>query len=229
MSNPSTLILERNSLRLATITFSNPPANVTVVVDAVADVPSLATAPAAGNEDSAIALAIASSLTDTDGSEALAIRITGVPTGAALSAGTNLGGGVWQLNAGQLAGLTLTPPPDFSGAITLGVTATSTETPTDGETNLLNNVATTTASLVVSVAPVSDPPGLVVQDVGIVEDAGAGPAPLAIALTPGAPGETAWIVVSDIPAGVTFNVPGDATGLPPGSLKFTAADFHPRV
>ena len=31
MSNPSTLILERNSLRLATITFSNPPANVTVV------------------------------------------------------------------------------------------------------------------------------------------------------------------------------------------------------
>ncbi|MBT2334983.1 enoyl-CoA hydratase/isomerase family protein [Variovorax paradoxus] len=30
MSNPSTVILERNSPRLATITFSNPPANVTV-------------------------------------------------------------------------------------------------------------------------------------------------------------------------------------------------------
>ncbi|MBT2323696.1 enoyl-CoA hydratase/isomerase family protein [Variovorax paradoxus] len=30
MSNPSTIILERNSARLATITFSNPPANVTV-------------------------------------------------------------------------------------------------------------------------------------------------------------------------------------------------------
>ncbi len=31
MSNPSTVILERNSPRLATITFSNPPANVTMV------------------------------------------------------------------------------------------------------------------------------------------------------------------------------------------------------
>lgn len=34
MSNPSTVILERNSPRLATITFSNPPANVTVYSDA---------------------------------------------------------------------------------------------------------------------------------------------------------------------------------------------------
>ena len=30
MSPPSTVILERNSPRLATITFSNPPANLTV-------------------------------------------------------------------------------------------------------------------------------------------------------------------------------------------------------
>lgn len=31
MSGPTTVILERNSPRLAAITFSNPPANVTVV------------------------------------------------------------------------------------------------------------------------------------------------------------------------------------------------------
>ena len=74
----------------------------------IADAPTLSTAPATGNEDSAIALSITPALTDS--SETLSIAISGVPTGATLSAGTNLGGGIWSLTSGQLSGLTITPP-----------------------------------------------------------------------------------------------------------------------
>ena len=53
---------------------------IDVTVDAVADAPTLTVADATGNEDSAIALSIASSLTDTDGSESLSdITISGLP------------------------------------------------------------------------------------------------------------------------------------------------------
>ncbi len=50
-----------------------------VTVNAVADTPTLSASSVSGNEDSAIALNISSALTDTDGSETLSIRITGVP------------------------------------------------------------------------------------------------------------------------------------------------------
>src|SRR6185312_15511704 len=80
------------------------------------------------NQPINLAGTIAASLTDTDGSETLSIQISGVPAGATLSAGTNLGGGNWSLTAAQLVGLTMTPPTNFTGTINLGVTATSTET-----------------------------------------------------------------------------------------------------
>ena len=82
----------------------------------------------AANQPINLAGVIAASLVDTDGSETLSIQISGVPAGATLSAGTNLGGGVWSLTAAQLAGLTMTPPTDFTGTINLGITATATET-----------------------------------------------------------------------------------------------------
>lgn len=79
----------------------------------------------------AVALDIAASLTDADGSESLAITIAGVPEGGSLSAGQYVGNGTWQLGSGDLAGLTLTlaTPTD----VTLAVTATSTEA--NGATN----------------------------------------------------------------------------------------------
>lgn len=72
-----------------------------------------------------VALDIAASLNDADGSETLTVTIDGVPGDATLSAGTDLGGGSWQLSQGDLAGLTLTlaEPQD----LTLQVTATATE------------------------------------------------------------------------------------------------------
>jgi hypothetical protein len=58
---------------------------------------------------------------DADGSETVTVFIDGVPAGATLSAGTDLGGGRWRLTTAQLAGLTFTPPPRFAGPISLTV------------------------------------------------------------------------------------------------------------
>src|SRR3546814_10170951 len=64
---------------------------IDVTVGAVADAPVLSAEDATGAEDAAIPLDIAAALTDTDGSEALSITVPGVPEGAVLSAGTDLG------------------------------------------------------------------------------------------------------------------------------------------
>ncbi|MCH8197629.1 MAG: hypothetical protein IH904_06060, partial [Proteobacteria bacterium] len=138
----------------------------TVVIDAVADVPNLtldgaaANDTASGDEDTAIALPdIAAALNDTDGSETLTLTVSGVPTGATLSAGVDLGSGVWNLTGltqAQLNALTITPPLDFSGDFTLTVTATATEGATvagGGELTEDNNVATKSFDIDVTVAP----------------------------------------------------------------------------
>ena len=89
--------------------------------------PVLNAADAHGSEDSSIAIEISSHLTDTDGSEVLTIIISGVPQGASLSAGTNMGGGTWRLDPSQLNGLSLSPPANSDEAFSLTITATSTE------------------------------------------------------------------------------------------------------
>ncbi|NQV98710.1 MAG: tandem-95 repeat protein, partial [Rhodospirillales bacterium] len=110
--------------------------NVSVAGDA--DVPTLDLSAASGGEDTAIPLTIDSALTDTDGSEILSITISDVPFGATLNHGAlvstdpETGAQTWSLTAGDLDGLTLTPPTDFDGTINLGVTSTSTEA--DGDT-----------------------------------------------------------------------------------------------
>ncbi|MBU1211436.1 MAG: cadherin-like domain-containing protein [Alphaproteobacteria bacterium] len=72
-----------------------------------------------------VSIDIEASLTDADGSEALGIMIDGVPGDATLSAGTDLGGGSWQLAEDDLDGLTMTlaEPQD----VTLTITATAAE------------------------------------------------------------------------------------------------------
>ncbi len=72
-----------------------------------------------------VALNIAAALTDTDGSETLSLRVTGVPASATLSAGTRNLDGSWSLTTAQLAGLSLTAA--TSTDLTLTVAATSTE------------------------------------------------------------------------------------------------------
>ncbi|MEZ5525484.1 MAG: retention module-containing protein [Pseudomonadales bacterium] len=74
-----------------------------------------------------VALAISAELTDLDGSETLSLQISGVPAGASLSAGTDLGGGVWSLTQADLIGLMFTPADGYTGTVDLTVTATATE------------------------------------------------------------------------------------------------------
>ena len=136
---------------------------IAVTVDNEASAPELTVAPAAGNEDSAIALPVSAALGDLDGSETLTLEISGVPAGAHLSAGTNLGGGVWALSPADLAGLTITPPSDSNGDMALVIAATSTEARGGAET-------TVTAAIVVTVAGVADEPSLTIVEANLASD-----------------------------------------------------------
>ncbi|WP_291853752.1 Ig-like domain-containing protein [Accumulibacter sp.] len=89
--------------------------------------------PNTGLEDTPIRLSpISATLLDSDGSETLALGITGLPAGAALSDGNHrfiatiteqaADITVWNLDA-----LWLTPPADYHGSFTLGVVATASE------------------------------------------------------------------------------------------------------
>ena len=104
---------------------------------------------------SEIALDISTSLVDTDGSETLAVSISGVPSGASLSAGTDEGGGVWSVDQADLPGLTIDPPDGFSGTFTLMVEAAS----TDG-----SDMATSTANIDVTVYGFAEAPTLKISD-----------------------------------------------------------------
>ena len=126
-------------------------AELPVTINAVADAPELAVAAATGNEDSAIALDIASNLVDADGSETLQIYLEGVPTDASLSAGELLDDGRWLLSAEDLVGLQLNPGEDSSDDFTLTVRALSRE----GEDG---SVAETLAELPVTINAVADAP-----------------------------------------------------------------------
>jgi VCBS repeat-containing protein len=57
---------------------------------------------------------IMASLVDTDGSESLSIKISGVPTGLSFNAGTNLGGGVWAFVESDLPNLMLNLPGSYA-------------------------------------------------------------------------------------------------------------------
>jgi PKD repeat protein len=92
-------------------------------VTPVADAPALTVAAASGDEASVIPLTIASGLIDTDGSETLTVKISGVPLGAALSQGTNLGAGTWLLKPEELAGLTLFLPDNVTVPLSVAATA----------------------------------------------------------------------------------------------------------
>lgn len=72
-----------------------------------------------------VPLDIKASLGDLDGSENLTIIVSGVPEGATLSAGQQIGEGQWQLSAADVEGLTMTLPSPTD--TTLTVTATASE------------------------------------------------------------------------------------------------------
>lgn len=123
---------------------SNNLATVAIAVSAIADAPTLTITPALGNPNTAIPLNINAALVDSDGSENLSIQIAGVPTNASLSAGTDLGNGVWQLTPAQLAGLSLTSLTESNFNLT--VTATSTELSNSDTASTVANLSVTVNS-----------------------------------------------------------------------------------
>ncbi|MCK8085260.1 tandem-95 repeat protein [Vibrio sp. 1CM8B] len=104
-----------------------------------------------GTEDTPVPLDIDAALTDTDGSENLAILIEDVPEGSSLSAGTDNGDGTWSLQPGELEGLEFIPSGDFNGDVVLTVNATSTDVDT-------GTTATATQDVTIHISPANDAP-----------------------------------------------------------------------
>ncbi|MCE6977813.1 LapA family giant adhesin [Pseudomonas frederiksbergensis] len=77
--------------------------------------------------------AIKTALTDTDGSESLSVKISGIPAGSVLTDGAghtftaSTTNGEANVTGWNLGTLTVTPPPYYNGQFTLTVTSTSTE------------------------------------------------------------------------------------------------------
>lgn len=82
---------------------------------------------AQGTGGTSVKFPIITKLVDTDGSETLSIKVSGVPNGLSFNAGVNLGGGVWQFAEADLPNLMLNLPGSYttnSTNLTVQVTAT---------------------------------------------------------------------------------------------------------
>ncbi|MEM7468375.1 MAG: hypothetical protein AAF387_16010, partial [Pseudomonadota bacterium] len=136
--------------------------SVPVTIVAVADEPIAQANNVIGDEDTPIPLTLQGQLTDQDGSESLSYQITGVPEDASLTAGTDLGWGVWEIAPEDLPNLAFVPPPHFSGDVQLGFVVTSTELEGDQ-----NSVSTPFS---IAVTPVADTATAEISDLGGFED-----------------------------------------------------------
>jgi len=106
-----------------------------------------------GNEDTAISLDLG--ISNLEPGATHTITVSGVPTGATLSAGTNSGGGNWTLDEGDISGLTVTPPSNSDANFQLSVSVSS----NDGSTTVTSN----TDTIDVTVNAVADTPTLSVS------------------------------------------------------------------
>ncbi len=126
-----------------------------VITDAVADVPNLDAANAGVEGGHTVAIAITTSVTDTDGSEIIQkITVEGLPVGATLNHGT-VSGGVWTLSVADLTGLTITVPKNtVGGDYNLIVKSYSHEQNLSGtEVDFTDNTAVATDGLTLHVTP----------------------------------------------------------------------------
>ena len=121
-----------------------------IAVTAEADAADLSSGDVVGDENTAIALDFSAALVDTDGSETMgAVVISGLPEGSELSAGVlDVDSGNWLVAADDLTGLSLTPPVDFFGELSLTAQVTTTEATGD--------IATATTSSTVVIEKVYD-------------------------------------------------------------------------
>src|SRR4029079_6530771 len=171
------------------------------------------TGTASGNEDTAIALDIATSLSEVDADAIISVTITGVPTGASLSAGLDNGGGSWTLTPAELSGLTLTSDGEVEN-FALSVTATT----TDGANPLTADTASTSGTINVTVTPVADAPHLDLDSVAAGDQhtgTASGNEDTAIALD-------IATSLSEVDADAIISV--TSTGVPPGASLSAGLD-----
>ena len=187
---------------------------IAISVAPSADAPIVTVHDATGNEDGKIALNLSASLTDTDGSEVLSVVIEGLPEGARLSAGLNNGDGSWTLTPGQLAGLTVTPPADWSGTMALTMLAHSRETSN-------GSVKTTRETFEVHADATADAPVVSARDAAGREDEPIG-LNLSAVLTDRDGSETLSVVISGMPAGASLS---HGTRQPDGSWLVSPSDL----
>ena len=109
---------------------------------------SVVTGNVAGDEDSAIALNI--QLGDVEPGATVTVTISGVPSGAVLSAGSDNGDGSWTLDQSDISGLTVTPPEDSHADFSLDIQTSVEES---GATVNYNNAIDVTVDAVAD-APV---------------------------------------------------------------------------
>ena len=143
-----------------------------VVIDAVADAPTLTVKPVITAEEMAVKLDILPALTDTDGSESLTITITGDFQGGILTGAgvTKISDTEWQVDVGTLDDVYYVPAEDFSGKVNLSVNAIATEAESVDPSD---DTATTSVALPIIVLGVAD--GLDSTDpilTQVAEDAG---------------------------------------------------------
>ena len=104
--------------------------------------------------DVTIPLTISAAVTDVDGSESLALSVAGFPEGAVLTDAEGMvitiTNGVADLTGVDLEGLTVTVAPDTAD-FQLTVTATATDVDPDGDANAGDNVASSTATIDVTI------------------------------------------------------------------------------
>lgn len=138
-------------------------ASVALSVTGVADAPSLSvpgvvSATFANETDTLrVPLDISASLTDTDGSEVLHVRVSGLPTGATLSAGALQGDGSWLLNAGEIAGVMIDLPPIVVDDFQLAIVAEAQEL-TGGAIAISDGVVSVDVTAWLADAPAPDAP-----------------------------------------------------------------------
>ncbi|WP_454782787.1 beta strand repeat-containing protein [Legionella sp. WA2022007384] len=153
-----------------------------------------------GNENASIPLNI--SATTRYAGDVLTYKITGVPAGGSLSAGTHNQDGSWTLTAAQIVGLTFKSGVNqVSGSVTLNVVATSTSP--KGLSASMNQ------SIKVGVNPVADAPILSTQAVSGNENT-AIPLNISAKLPVGDTTDVLSVKIGNVPAGATLSSGGIA-------------------
>ncbi|MCH9806097.1 MAG: type I secretion C-terminal target domain-containing protein [Alphaproteobacteria bacterium] len=199
---------------------------ISVNLEADADAPSVTVpaVPIAGTEDQAIDLSghLSAALVDTEtanGAEVLSVKIENVPDGTLFSAGSNNGDGSWTIPAASLGTLSVTPPTNFAGTLTLTLTGISLE--------LANgDFEEASADFDIEVAPVADGAELLPQNASVDST---GRAPLALdvrliddrgSLAGELPPEQIEITFDNVPTGVALEALSGGTVIDNGGGEF---------